>query len=68
MGSVRCVPATTSSPCASNRTSPYSTGSPVAGLRVNATPVAESAPRLPNTIACTVTAVPRSSGMPSRLR
>ena len=32
------------------------------------TPVAEVGPRLPNTIACTFTAVPRSSGMRFSLR
>ena len=42
--------------------------SPVAGLRVNATPVAQSSPRLPKTIACTVTAVPHVSGMWLSLR
>jgi hypothetical protein len=36
--------------------------SPLAGLRVNATPVAEVSPMLPNTIACTFTAVPHSWG------
>ena len=49
-------------------TSPYRTGSPVAGLRVNRTPVPESTLRLPKTIAWTVTAVPRSSAIPSRAR
>ena len=68
IGSVRCVPATTSSPWASNMMSPYRAGSPVAGLRVKSTPVADVAPRLPKTIAWTVTAVPRSSGMPSFCR
>ena len=58
IGSVACVPATTSSPWASNITSPYRTGSPVDGLRVKTTPVPESAPRLPKTMAWTVTAVP----------
>ena len=67
-GCVAWVPATTSSPWAANITSPYRPGSPVAGLRVNTTPVPESAPRLPNTIAWTVTPVPMSSGMPSRCR
>ena len=42
--------------------------SPVDGSRVNATPVAQSSPRLPNTIACTLTAVPHSAGMPFSLR
>ena len=36
-----------------------------AGSRVNATPVPESMPRLPNTIDITFTAVPRSVGMRS---
>ncbi len=34
------------------------TFSPVAGLRVKPTPVAESSPMLPNTIVQTLTAVP----------
>ena len=37
--------------------------SPVEGLRVKATPVPLPVPMLPKTIACTLTAVPRSSGM-----
>ena len=37
----------------------------MAGLRVKSTPVPESTLRLPKTMACTVTAVPRSSGIPS---
>ena len=37
---------------------------PVDGLRVKPTPVADVSPRFPNTMACTFTAVPRSSGMP----
>ena len=37
--------------------------SPVDGLRVKATPVAEVSPMLPNTIAWTLTAVPQLSGM-----
>ena len=57
------MPATTSSPWAFRRYSPYSSGSPVEGLRVKATPVAESSPMLPNTICTTLTAVPRSSAM-----
>ena len=48
--------------------SPYSAGSPVDGLRVKRTPVPESAPRFPKTMACTVTAVPRSFEIPSRRR
>ena len=40
----------------------------MAGLRVKRTPVPESTLRLPKTIAWTVTAVPRSAGMPSRSR
>ncbi len=57
------MPATTSSPCALIRNSPYSFFSPVDGLRVKATPVAEVSPILPNTMACTLTAVPQLSGM-----
>jgi hypothetical protein len=45
------MPATTSSPWALMRNSPYSRLSPVDGLRVNATPVAEFSPMLPNTMA-----------------
>ncbi len=63
IGSGVRMPATTSSPCALVRNSPYSSAVPVAGLRVNATPVAQSSPRLPNTIACTLTAVPIATGM-----
>src|SRR5208283_4140754 len=37
--------------------------SPVPGSRVKATPVAQSSPRLPNTIDCTLTAVPQSPGI-----
>ncbi len=57
------MPATTSSPCAFIRNSPYSFFSPVEGLRVKATPVPESLPMLPNTMACTLTAVPQSPGI-----
>ena len=42
--------------------------SPDAGLRVNATPVPESSPLLPNTIDWTLTAVPRSSSIFSMRR
>ena len=52
------IPATTSSPCAFTRYSPYASRSPVAGLRVKHTPDAHSAPAFPYTIACTFTAVP----------
>jgi len=58
------MPATTSSPCALIRYSPYTPGSPVDGSRVKQTPVAERSPLLPNTICITFTAVPRSSEMP----
>ena len=68
MGSVWWVPATTSSPWARNMMSPYRAFSPVAGLRVKSTPVAESSLQLPKTMAWTITPVPRSSGMPSRWR
>ena len=57
------MPATTSSPWALIRNSPYSRFSPVEGLRVKATPVAEVSPMLPNTMDCTLTAVPQLSGM-----
>ena len=66
--SVFRMPATTSSPWALNRKSPYSPGAPVAGSRVNPTPVPEFSSRLPNTMACTLTAVPRSWGIRSWTR
>ena len=53
------TPATTSSPCAFIRNSPISFFSPVAGSRVNATPVPDSSLRLPNAIIWTLTAVPQ---------
>ena len=62
------IPATTSSPCALTRYSPLKMSSPVAASRVKATPVADVSPMLPNTIACTVTAVPHSAGMLFSLR
>src|SRR5260370_7099284 len=62
------MPATTSSPCAFARKSPYGRASPVAGSRVNATPVPESSPLLPNTIVWTFTAVPRPAGRPANRR
>ena len=37
--------------------------SPVAGLRVNATPVPEVSPMFPNAIICTLTAVPQEYGI-----
>ena len=43
--------------------SPYIPFSPVAGSRVNATPVPDVSPMLPNTIACTFTAVPQFPGI-----
>ena len=60
MGDGVRMPATTSSPWALMRYSPNRAFSPVAGLRVNATPVPEFSPELPNTMACTLTAVPQS--------
>ena len=55
------MPATTSSPCALMRKSPNgSPFSPVTLLRVNATPVPDVGPVLPNTICWTLTAVPSS--------
>ena len=53
------VPATTSSPCALIKYSPKISFFPVDGFRVNATPVAQLVPIFPNTIACTLTAVPQ---------
>ena len=44
------TPATTSSPCAFIRYSPYSFFSPVAGFLENATPVPDVLPIFPNTI------------------
>ncbi len=58
------MPATTSSPWAFTRKSPSISFSPVVTFRVVATPVPEFAPRLPNTIATIVTAVPMPCGMP----
>ena len=43
-------------------------GSPVVGFLVNATPVPDRSPRLPNTIAWTVAAVPSDSSIPSTAR
>ncbi len=57
------TPATTSSPWAFMRNSPMSRFSPVAGSRVNATPVPELLFKLPNAIICTLTAVPQLYGM-----
>src|SRR3989339_1354545 len=62
------IPATTSSPWAFTSHSPKNLCSPVAGFLVKHTPVAELLPMLPNTIACTLVAVPQSCGMPSILR
>ena len=64
-GSVLRIPATTSSPWALTRKSPYSPLAPVAGSRVKPTPVPDRSSRLPNTMAWTLTAVPRSWAMPS---
>ncbi len=55
------TPATTSSPWAFTRNSPKKRFSPVAGSREKQTPVPEVVPRLPKTMAITVTAVPQSS-------
>ena len=62
------MPATTSSPWALIRYSPLKMFSPVAASREKATPVAELSPMLPNTMACTETAVPHSEGMLLSLR
>ena len=43
-------------------------GLPVIGLRENSTPVPERSSRFPNTIACTVTAVPPCSEIPRSRR
>ena len=58
MGSGVLIPATTSSPWALMRYSPYSLFSPVEASRVKSTPVAEVSPMLPYAMACTFTAVP----------
>ncbi len=52
------MPATTSSPWALTRYSPYIAFSPVPGSRVKPTPVEQSFPMLPNTMVTTLTAVP----------
>ena len=57
------TPDTTSSPWAFGRKSPDGVGSPVISSREKATPEHELSPLLPNTICCTFTAVPHSSGM-----
>ena len=57
------TPDTTSSPWAFTRKSPEGSGAPVISSRENATPEHELSPLLPNTICCTLTAVPHSSGM-----
>ena len=53
------TPATTSSPWALVKNSPKSFFSPVAGLRVKATPVPQSSPMLPKAMDWTLTAVPQ---------
>src|SRR5665213_3337547 len=53
------TPETTSSPCALGRKSPLGSGAPVTSSRENATPEPEVSPLLPNTICCTLTAVPQ---------
>ncbi|GBU22250.1 hypothetical protein R80B4_02156 [Fibrobacteres bacterium R8-0-B4] len=68
MGAGVRMPATTSSPWALTKYSPKNFFSPLAGLRVKATPVAEESPMLPKTMAWTLVAVPHSWGMPSMLR
>ena len=57
------TPETTSSPCAFTRNPPLGPGAPVSSSRLKATPEHELSPLLPNTICCTFTAVPHSSGM-----
>src|SRR5690606_21551119 len=61
-------PETTSSPWPPGSHSPYGSAALVTGFRLNNTPVPDSSPRLPTTIAWTVTAVPASSGRPWCLR
>ena len=70
MGRVVTSPLTTSSPWLPTVKSPQSLRiSPdQRGLWVKNTPVPEVARRLPNTIFCTVTAVPQSSEIPMILR
>ena len=68
MSSVERLPDTTSSPWALSRKSPDRPGSPVAKLRLKATPDPDVSPLLPNTICWTLTAVPQSSGIPSARR
>jgi hypothetical protein len=63
MSSVLRTPDTTSSPCALIRKSPDGSGAPVTSSRENATPEPLVSPLLPNTICCTFTAVPQSSGI-----
>ena len=57
------APETTSSPCALGRKSPEGSGAPVTSSRENATPEPLVSPLLPNTMRCTLTAVPQASGM-----
>ena len=63
IGSGVLIPATTSSPCAFIKYSPYIPFSPVDGFLEKATPVPEVSPLLPNTISWTLTAVPHSPGI-----
>ena len=57
------IPATTSSPCALIRYSPYNSLMPLDGFLVNATPVPDLSFRFPKTIVCTVAPVPNESGI-----
>ena len=63
MSSGVLTPETTSSPWALIRKSPEGSGAPVISSREKATPEHDVSPLLPNTICCTFTAVPQSSGM-----
>ena len=63
MSRVLRTPLTTSSPWALIRKSPDGSGAPVISSREKATPEPEVSPLLPNTICCTLTAVPQSSGI-----
>ena len=57
------MPATTSSPCAFIKYSPYNSFIPFDGFLVKATPVPDLSLRLPKTIAWIVAPVPHSSGI-----
>ncbi|CKR63644.1 Uncharacterised protein [Mycobacterium tuberculosis] len=64
IGATATNPDTTSSPWPPGSHSPNGSLAPVIGLREDSTPAPEFAVRLPNTIACTTTAVPPWSSRP----